>query len=133
MDAKTASALALRLLEMEQRFESYCTLHEEELKEIRSTLNQLRTEVLAWSRTLPSPCDPAPEAPAPSAAAGAGPDTRRQDVHDPRPQDFDGLPDTQRQDLPDTRRQDLPDTQRQDIGTGTGQEGSLDGLPILAL
>jgi len=60
MDAKAAPVLsrndartlALRLLELEQRFESYCTLHDEELKEIRSTLKHLRADMLALSRTL---------------------------------------------------------------------------------
>lgn len=71
MDAKTASALGLRLLELEQRFESYCTLHEEELKEIRSTLKQLRAEMLALSRDVSAPDDAQAET-APKASADEG-------------------------------------------------------------
>ncbi|RPI54516.1 MAG: hypothetical protein EHM56_06165 [Chloroflexi bacterium] len=79
MDAKAATALPLRLLELEQRFESYCTLHEEELKEIRSTLNQLRADMLALSRspltddvrTWPSP-DNGPAETADTACGGDG-------------------------------------------------------------
>ncbi len=52
MKEKSASNIALRLLQIEQRFESYCTLHEEELREIRSTLNQLREEVLELQRSV---------------------------------------------------------------------------------
>ncbi|MBN1317067.1 MAG: hypothetical protein JXA42_16415 [Anaerolineales bacterium] len=40
------SNFAIRLLELEQRFESYCTLYEEEMKEIRSTLTEMREELL---------------------------------------------------------------------------------------
>ncbi|MGC8837204.1 MAG: hypothetical protein ACP5UM_02200 [Anaerolineae bacterium] len=39
--------LALRLLRLEQRFQSYCTLHDEELREIREALQRLREELLA--------------------------------------------------------------------------------------
>lgn len=38
--------LAMRLLELEQKFESYRTIHEEELKEIKITLDQLREDIL---------------------------------------------------------------------------------------
>lgn len=38
--------LAMRLLELEQKFESYCSIHEEELKEIKTTLDQLREDIL---------------------------------------------------------------------------------------
>jgi hypothetical protein len=44
MEAKAVSSIALRLLQIEQRFESYCTLYEEELREIKVALNQLREE-----------------------------------------------------------------------------------------
>ena len=44
--------IALRLLELEQRFESYCSLHEEELREIRATLSQLRKDILGPSQGL---------------------------------------------------------------------------------
>jgi len=52
MESKVASDVALRLLELEQRFEAYCTLHEEELKEIQATLNQLREDILRLHRDL---------------------------------------------------------------------------------
>ena len=38
--------LAMRLLELEQKFESYCSIHDEELKEIKTTLDQLREDIL---------------------------------------------------------------------------------------
>jgi hypothetical protein len=44
--------IALRLLELEQRFESYCSLHEEELREIKATLSQLRKDVLGLNQDL---------------------------------------------------------------------------------
>ena len=44
--------IALRLLELEQRFESYCSLHEEELREIKATLSQLRKDILEPSQGL---------------------------------------------------------------------------------
>ncbi|HSJ54620.1 MAG TPA: hypothetical protein VLC52_12850 [Anaerolineae bacterium] len=108
MDAKAATALAMRLLELEQRFESYCTLHEEELKEIRSTLNQLRADMLALSRTLltddalerhqdPVRTMPSPETGEPEAAAGRATGSGDGD------------------------------------GTGADESESLDSLPILAL
>ena len=37
---------ALQLLELEQKFESYCAINEEELKQIRMTLEQLREDIL---------------------------------------------------------------------------------------
>ena len=52
MEEKAVSGIALRLLQIEQRFESYCTLHEEELREIKATLDQLREDVLALHRSL---------------------------------------------------------------------------------
>ncbi len=54
MDVKTmtASDAALRLLELEQRFESYCILHEEELREIKATLSQLRKDILELHREM---------------------------------------------------------------------------------
>jgi hypothetical protein len=50
MESRTANDIALRLLELEQRFESYCALHEEELREIQATLNQLREDILRLGR-----------------------------------------------------------------------------------
>jgi hypothetical protein len=52
MESKTASSIALRLLQIEQRFESYCTLYEEELREIKVALNQLREDVLKLHRSV---------------------------------------------------------------------------------
>jgi hypothetical protein len=52
MEAKAASSIALRLLQIEQRFESYCTLYEEELREIKVALNQLREDVLKLHRSM---------------------------------------------------------------------------------
>ena len=52
MEAKTVSSIALRLLQIEQRFESYCTLYEEELREIKVALNQLREDVLKLHRSV---------------------------------------------------------------------------------
>jgi hypothetical protein len=45
---------ALRLLELEQKFESYCTIHEEELKEIKTILDQLREDILKNSLDQPT-------------------------------------------------------------------------------
>ena len=52
MESKTVSSVALRLLQIEQRFESYCTLYEEELREIKVALNQLREDVLKLQRSV---------------------------------------------------------------------------------
>lgn len=52
MESKAANDIGLRLLELEQRFEAYCTLHEEELREIKATLNQLREDTLRLHRDL---------------------------------------------------------------------------------
>ncbi len=41
--------LASRLLELEQRFESYCNLHAQEIAEIRQNLHDLRVELLRAS------------------------------------------------------------------------------------
>ncbi len=57
MESRPTKDLALRLLELEQRFESYCTLHEEELAEIRSVLLQLREDFLKASRDLETASD----------------------------------------------------------------------------
>ena len=37
---------AMRLLELEQKFESYRTIHEQELMEIKGMLDQLREDML---------------------------------------------------------------------------------------
>ena len=52
MESKAINDISLRLLELEQRFESYCTLHEEELREIKVTLKQLREDILRLGRDL---------------------------------------------------------------------------------
>jgi len=52
MESKAVNGVAFRLLELEQRFESYCTLHEEELREIKATLNQLREDILRLHQDL---------------------------------------------------------------------------------
>jgi hypothetical protein len=49
---KAMGDIAVRLLELEQRFESYCSLHEEELREIKATLNQLRKDILGPNQDL---------------------------------------------------------------------------------
>jgi hypothetical protein len=38
---------AMQLLELEQKFESYCAINEEELKQIKMTLEQLREDILS--------------------------------------------------------------------------------------
>lgn len=50
MESTAAKDMALRLLKLEQRFESYCTLHDEELAEIKETLQQLREDILKSGR-----------------------------------------------------------------------------------
>jgi hypothetical protein len=50
MGSNEAQLLAMRLLELEQRFEAYVALHEEELREIKVTLKELRKECLQLSR-----------------------------------------------------------------------------------
>ncbi len=45
--------LALRLLRLEQRFQSYCALHEEELREIHEALRHLREDLLALASAEP--------------------------------------------------------------------------------
>lgn len=50
MDLSEAQLLAMRLLELQQRFEAYVALHEEELQEIKVTLKELRKDTLQLSR-----------------------------------------------------------------------------------
>ncbi len=47
MSSPSPSDIAYRVLQLEQRLESYQRLHEEELEEIRRALMQLKEEVLA--------------------------------------------------------------------------------------
>ncbi len=46
MSSTSPSDIAYRVLQLEQRLESYQRLHEEELEEIRRALMQLKEEVL---------------------------------------------------------------------------------------
>ncbi len=41
---------AMQLLELEQKFESYCAINEEELKQIKMTLEQLREDILSGNQ-----------------------------------------------------------------------------------
>lgn len=50
MGSNEAQLLAMRLLELQQRFEAYVALHEEELREIKVTLKELRKDLLQLSR-----------------------------------------------------------------------------------
>jgi len=50
MNTNEAQALALRLIDLQQRFESYVILHEEELREIKATLSEMRRDVIRLSR-----------------------------------------------------------------------------------
>jgi len=50
MKSSDIDSLALRLLELEQKLESYAILYDEELSEIEGTLNQLRQDILALQR-----------------------------------------------------------------------------------
>lgn len=50
MDLNEAQLLAMRLLELQQRFEAYVALHEEELEEIKVTLKELRKDLLQLTR-----------------------------------------------------------------------------------
>ena len=46
MNSKEKADLLVRLLQLEQRFESYSRLYEEEMGEIRETVLRLREDVL---------------------------------------------------------------------------------------
>jgi len=50
MNTNEAQALALRLVDLQQRFESYVALHEEELREIKATLSEMRRDILHLSQ-----------------------------------------------------------------------------------
>ena len=50
MNTNEAQALALRLIDLQQRFESYVILHEEELREIKATLSEMRRDVIHLSQ-----------------------------------------------------------------------------------
>jgi len=57
MKSLDIDSLALRLLELEQKLESYAILYEEELSEIEEALNQLRQDILALQRERESKQD----------------------------------------------------------------------------
>jgi hypothetical protein len=50
MTKSEVQTLAVRLLELQQRFESYVLLHEEELREMRATLSEMRQEIMRLNR-----------------------------------------------------------------------------------
>jgi hypothetical protein len=52
MESKSKKDLMFRLLQLEQQFESYCALYEEELAEINDSLRQLREDILRLGRDL---------------------------------------------------------------------------------
>ena len=65
MEPMKVDDLSLRLLKLQQRFDSYCALHDEDLAEIRQTLQQLRAELHSYSHGLGSEprCEQADSAP----------------------------------------------------------------------
>lgn len=50
MGSSETQLLAMRFLELQQRFDAYVALHQEELKEIQVTLKELRKDFLQLSR-----------------------------------------------------------------------------------
>ena len=50
MKSVDTDSLAFRLLELEQKLDSYTALYEEELVEIEEALNQLRQDILTVQR-----------------------------------------------------------------------------------
>ncbi len=69
MGSETIKNLMIRLLELEQRFDSYYALHETELEEIKLALSQLRESILGLSRELDTTWDRSISAPAPREGA----------------------------------------------------------------
>ncbi len=57
MESKSAKDLMFRLLQLEQRFESYSALYEEELAEIKDNLRRLREDILELGRDLEAELD----------------------------------------------------------------------------
>ena len=57
MKSKSTKDLMFRLLQLEQRFESYTALYEEELAEIKDNLRQLREDILELGRDLEAESD----------------------------------------------------------------------------
>jgi len=52
MESKSVNGIALRLLELEQRFDSFCALYEDELREMRVALRRLREDILSLQRDV---------------------------------------------------------------------------------
>jgi len=52
MESKSVGDIALRLLKLEQKFDSYCALYEDELREMRVALGQLREDLLSLQRDV---------------------------------------------------------------------------------
>ena len=52
VESKSPQDLMFRLLQLEQRFEAYYTLYEEELAEIKDNLRQLREDILSFGSDL---------------------------------------------------------------------------------
>jgi hypothetical protein len=50
MGSNEAQLLAMRLLELQQRFEAYVALHEDELRETKVMLKELRKDLLQLNR-----------------------------------------------------------------------------------
>ena len=64
MEPGTLENLMVRLLELEQRFDSYYALHETELEEIKAAMSQLRGNILGLSRELDTELGKSASAPA---------------------------------------------------------------------
>lgn len=54
MGSSETELLAMRFLELQQRFDAYVALHQEELKEIQVTLKELRKDFLQLTRKTAS-------------------------------------------------------------------------------
>ncbi|MCJ7435940.1 MAG: hypothetical protein MUO77_20870 [Anaerolineales bacterium] len=56
VDLKAAAMYkyAMQLLELEQKFESYCAINEEEVKQIKMMLEQLREDIVSGNQDLPT-------------------------------------------------------------------------------
>ena len=52
MESKSVSGIALRLLELEQKFDSFCALYEDELREMQVALRRLREDLLSLQRDV---------------------------------------------------------------------------------
>ncbi|MBI3915006.1 MAG: hypothetical protein HY327_12575 [Chloroflexi bacterium] len=63
MSSVPPSEMAFRVLRLEQQIESYQRLHAQELEEIRRALLEVKEEVLALSKDVPSEKESASEQP----------------------------------------------------------------------